>query len=206
MPSEKTIIIIKGGLWLAAAASVIGVFYTIGAANKELSLFYGFLIALSAVLYVALFVLDIWDYWKNRIRSYEDESEIKEYLWNWISKGGQVVIFTHDMSWACDEGIKKMLFDKARMAELSIILPKQTALTCDLENAGANIYSYESINYVPQSRFTIIHKDRFDAQVAIGRKDKLNGKHIIEEFALGEHPVFAVANDLVEIVKRIQTK
>lgn len=206
MPSEKTIIIIKGGLWLSAAASVIGVFYTIGAASAELSLFYGFLIALSVVLYVALFVLDIWDYWKNRIRSYKDESEIREYLWNWISKGGQVAIFTHDMSWASNEDIKKMLFNKAKMSELTIILPKQTALTRDLETSGANIFSYDSLDYVPQSRFTIIHKDRFDAQVAIGRKDKLNGKHVIEEFALGEHPVFAVANDLVEILKRFQTK
>ncbi|MCI0562065.1 MAG: hypothetical protein MN733_26555, partial [Nitrososphaera sp.] len=85
--------------------------------------------------------------------------------------------------------------------ELTICLPDRIALADELEREGARVCLYPRLGYTPQSRFTIINKDRMDSQVAVGRR--IRDKHVIEEFSLGEHPVFSVANDLVEVISRL---
>jgi hypothetical protein len=137
----------------------------------------------------------------SQVHAFKSTKEINDYMYDWISKGGRVVIFTRDMSWASDPRIKELLYHKAAREELSICVPKKIPLTNELQKHGAQILSYESLGYIPQSRFTIINKDRMDANLAVGHRIK--DDHVVEEFSIGAHPFFSVANDLVEIITRI---
>jgi hypothetical protein len=123
-------------------------------------------------------------------------------MFNWISKGNRVAIFTRDMTWTDTNDIKELLCKKAGNHELSIYLPEITQrikpFIEELKNYGASIYTYPELDLIPESRFTIINKDRSDAQVAVGRNVK--GKHTIEEYTIGEHPVFGIANDLTRVI------
>jgi hypothetical protein len=200
-----TMMLPRISLWLSSLASVIGFIYTMATNQTSLPMSYTVIVAFIIIAFFISLVLDYRDYLKQKPRSFKpDSNEIKQYLFNWISKGGHAAIFTRDMSWANDARIKNMLIAKARNSELTVILPKPNDLTHELEMSGANIISYEGLDYTPQSRFTIINKDRMDSQVAFGRRIK--DQHIIEEFANGNHPVFALANDLVEIVSQTQKK
>ncbi|VBB05616.1 Hypothetical protein LUCI_0826 [Lucifera butyrica] len=135
---------------------------------------------------------------------YQSIEEVNQYMFNWISKGGKVAICTRDMSWSDGANIRPLLFLKAKRNELCIVLPKHTDLSIELKNAGAEIYTYEELEHTPTCRFTIVDKDKDYARVAVGRK--INNQHIIEEFSLGSHPVFSVANDLVEVLKKYNEK
>ena len=110
---------------------------------------------------------------------------------------GRVAVFTRDMSWAGDAKIAQLLDAKAKRSELVICLPTHIPLTRELEALGAEIYTYQGLGYAPKSRFTVVRFERGDARVAIGRQ--IGGVHTIETFSVGEHPVFALAEDLVEI-------
>jgi hypothetical protein len=133
--------------------------------------------------------------------SLSNESEVNNYMYDWISTGRRVVIFTRDMSWASDKRIIEVLTIKAHNNELTICLPQHIQLTQKLEHEGAQIVSYSQLEYTPQSRFTIINKDRADAQVAIGFRR--NKKHVIQEYSSGDNAIFSLTNDLVEILSRV---
>ncbi len=140
--------------------------------------------------------------YKNRPKTYKNETEIGDYMKNWISKTGRTVIFTRDMSWANTKNIKDELIKKSTANELIMCMPKKTGLANELENLGAEIIEYSNLNYTPTSRFTIVHYGRSDAKLAIGRTDSA-GKHIITEFENGLHTQFHLAEDLVNILKEI---
>ena len=131
------------------------------------------------------------------------KNQVNDYMLTWVGQEGKTAIFSNDMTWAREDGrIKDVLLNKARRSELIVCLPKQIQLTEELEKAGAQVYTYEHLNVIPESRFTIVKFGRGDATVAIGRRTK-DGKHQIEEIANGEHPSFAVANDLINVIKAL---
>jgi hypothetical protein len=122
-------------------------------------------------------------------------------MFRWISQGGRVVVFTRDHTWAHESRIRELLSTKARRDELTICLPADTDLTRSLRSDGAEIIAYPQLGYTPGARFTIINDGRVaGAAVAIGRQ--IDGIQVIEEFPIGD-PVFAVAKDLVEVLRRI---
>src|SRR5262245_396895 len=71
-------------------------------------------------------------------------------------------------------------------------------ITNDLQRQGASIVTYEDLNHVPRSRFTIVDFGREGARVAVGVRS--GSDHIIQEFRSGFHPFFAVAEDLVKFL------
>ena len=187
--------------WAAAAASAIGLVWTVRPTGTPVTGTQGaFLAALGGVFALAA-VFDIRDHLRRQAKRYKTKSEINSYMFRWISNAGRVVIFTRDHTWAHDPNIRDLLFSKARKNELAICVPGDTELTRDLRSEGAEIITYSKLAYAPGSRFTIINDGRVaDAAVAIGRQ--VNGVQIIEEFPIGD-PVFAVAKDLVEVLRRI---
>ncbi len=155
------------------------------------------------VFYTYLIYTDVAAHIMNQPKSMKDQNEINEYMFNWLSDGGNAFIFTRDMSWAGVQKIERLLYTKARNNELSICLPQQTKLTKSLCNHGADILTYGELNYTPKSRFTIINKDRMDACVAVGRWVNKSKSHIIKEYSSGQDPIFNIADDLIEILKKI---
>jgi len=128
------------------------------------------------------------------------EEDIRAYLYAWISGSGRTAICTRDMSWAAAEGIRELLRQKAAKGELQLVMPKEIPLSRSLEQDGAETFYYPELAYVVQSRFTVRNLDRIDSAVAIGRQVGKN-HHVVE---LGtSDPAFFVAQDLVEIVRRL---
>jgi hypothetical protein len=187
----------KIATWVGTVASVASFVQTIAANSSD----YWILITFGCFFILGLgVVLEIVSYMRRRPKIYRDDKKIRDYLYRWIKGGGRVVIFTHDMTWAADQEMQDLLISKSRVNELTICLPHAIALTDLLQKGGASIITYENLDYVPTSRFTIIQDGRNDSQVAVGRR--INGRHIIEEYVAGAHPVFAIAKDLVEILRR----
>lgn len=160
----------------------------------------GGLIAVAALLAIVSVILRLREFWQSGVKSLNGADHIKDYLHQWISRGQRVVIFSRDLSWVDDEKMKQLLRIKAERHELELCLPQEIPISRELAGRGAEIYTYADLDYVPGSRFTIIDAGRHDAQVAIGRT--LGNRHVVKEISAGDDPLFAVANDLVEVIKR----
>jgi hypothetical protein len=157
----------------------------------------------AVLLLTASVVLSELRAWRrSKPMQYPTPEKIRDFMFRWISTEGRVVIHTRDMSWAGQEArIAELLRAKAESGELTICLPHRIPLTDDLEQIGAHVLTYARLGFEPRSRFTIVRHGREDAQVAIGRQ--VHGVHTIATYSLGEHSVFALAEDLVEFVERI---
>jgi len=187
--------------WVSSFASVLGVALVLWPTPNGLNSRQAAWLTALACLFALGLYLDIDKHLKKQPRKYKTPEQINDYMYRWITRGGRVVIFTRDMTWAQERRMENLLEDKARRGELSISLPKHTELTRRLETRGANVFTYEKIGHVPSSRFTIINDGRMDAAVAIGRQ--IDGVQVIEEFAEGQHPAFAIAEDLTEIIRKL---
>ncbi len=157
------------------------------------------LLLLAGVVVIALEVR----MWRgDRPSRFTSSEAIRRFMFDWISQDGRVCIYTRDMSWAQEETqITELLKQKAGRGELTLCLPHRIPLTDRLEADGARVYTYSNLNYAPLSRFTVVRAGREDAQVAIGRSIK--GVHTISTYSRGEHSVFALAEDLLEFVERL---
>jgi hypothetical protein len=184
---------------LGSLASTAALVLTLNPTN--LSAVQWLLVCIAALAFGAIGWLQYRD-WRANVRRkvYKTPKKIRDYMYKWISHGSRVAICTRDMSWVVDDEMRQMLSGKARAHELTLCLPTAIPLSDQLMAEGAAVVTYDVLRYVPQSRFTIVRQGRLDSKVAVGRHFPTG--HIIEEFALGDHPVFAVANDLVEILTR----
>jgi hypothetical protein len=122
-------------------------------------------------------------------------------MFQWISRGERVAIFSRDMSWVDDDQMRELLRTKARRHELILCTPRAIELSGELSQLGAEVHNYQELDYTPTARFTIINVGQHDSQVAIGRK--IGGIHTIQEATSGHDPLFAVADDLLSIVSRL---
>ena len=189
---------------LGSWVSVAGVFFWFHPSGQPINVWEGIFIGISMVFLFRVGWLEIKQY--NKIKRFpaHDKSRINNYMHSWISMGDRVAIFTRDMSWGNDRRIKNLLSLKAQKDELSIYVPITKPLIEELKAKGAHVFTYSQLEVDPQSRFTIINYGKGDAQVAIGRT--YGDKHIIEEFAVGDHPVFNVVVDLVRFLTEYNKK
>lgn len=182
-------------------ASLFSLILTIWPMNQPLSRLQLALFVVALLLFLFVIGYEIQDHVRHGPRLFTNLRKINDYMYNWISRGGRVAIFSRDLSWAGESRIKELLLSKARRDELCICLPKKIPAVEVFEREGAQICVYPELDYLPESRFTIVNRGRMGARVAIGRAIK--NRHRIDEFSQGEHPVFSLANDLVEIVERL---
>lgn len=193
-----------GMLWInllsiyGSAASLAGLAITVRDPNRDLSNLEVATYTFAAALLILGTFLTVRSHYRNRPRVCKTTESIRTYMQKWIGHPGRVLIFTRDMTWASNEDVKSALIEKARHDELTVILERRIPIAEELEKFGARVATYESLRHTPASRFTIINKDRQDAQVAVG--GKIGNKHVIHEFQQGHHPYFSVANDLAEIL------
>jgi len=189
---------ILGG-WISILLGLIGLWVTFNPDITQFSIFQVVLLTITVLGILFMIYWDIYSHLKRRPKLYRTTKQIDQYMHNWISQRGRVLIFTRDMSWAASQDIKKLLMDKAVRRELEICLPEPIPLTTELAAAGAEVFTYKSFNDSPYSRFTIIRYGKADARIAIGRN--VDGLHRIDEYSYGSDPVFSIAYDLVRLVK-----
>ncbi|MFC1903736.1 hypothetical protein ACFLXJ_03195 [Chloroflexota bacterium] len=183
---------------IGSFASLFGLFFLIRPRGEPLTSLQSMLLGVGICFMIAAITFQVWGYRKRKPKSMKKESQIRSYMYNWIFRGGKVAILSNDMSWVRDDEMRELLRSKANNNELYLCLPREISLSRELEQEGAKIHTYPELQYVPKSRFTIRNIGRTDEQVAVGRK--YGETHVIEEFSMGEHPIFSVADDLINVI------
>jgi hypothetical protein len=161
-----------------------------------------FVATLTTIFFVA------FEYISERRRHVYPRSDtvgIREYMHRWIEHGGRVAIWTRDISWADNGATKDLLTQKAKRKELILCMPELNGLAEELSAAGAEVCTYGAdVLELPAARFTIRDYGRDGSSVAVGRTR--GDTHVIEEFDSGSHPVFFIAQDLVEVARSVGAK
>lgn len=183
---------------IATCASILSLYFALQPLSTDRPWWHWLLIAFAIIACFLLTLREIAAHLRSAPKTYRSPRKINSYMHKWVSSGGRVVIFSRDMSWAHDEAIRQVLLEKAGRNELTICLEHPIGLTDELRGQGAQIVTYGALGHVPRSRFTIVDFGREGARVAVGVK--VGNDHVIQEFRSGDHPFFAVAEDLVKLL------
>jgi hypothetical protein len=189
-------------LQAATYASLIGLYFTIIPLGQPRAEWHWIIIILSTFAALALTWREIRDIIREGPKTYKSKEKINRYMCRWVSSGGRVVIFSRDLSWAGEEEVRDVLARKAERGDLTVCIENDIQLTSYLKTRGARIVTYGGLGFVPKSRFTIIDFEKEGARVAVGVHE--NGSHIIQEFRSGAHPFFAVAEDMVRFMMKVE--
>lgn len=182
---------------VASFCSVLGVYLTITPANDARPWWHWIVIALGAGLTLLIVFFEIREQRRHGAKIFKSKDKINGFMYNWVSNGGRALIFSRDMSWVNEE-IMQLLLTKARRRELTVCLEHSIDISERLKSEGAQIITYGNLGHIPRSRFTIVDFERDGARVAVGVGTKRG--HLIQEFEMGSHPYFAVAEDLVKFL------
>jgi len=130
----------------------------------------------------------------------KSDAHINTYMCKWISNRGRAVILSRDLSWGNKFNTKTVLLNKSKRKELVIFMQSETTLSKELASAGADLHYYGK-EFSPQSRFTIIGEGKAGSRIAVGTEKK--GRHIVYEYDTGEHPITALSDDLIALLRKI---
>lgn len=159
------------------------------------------MIALIVLLGLAVYFLFI----KRETKTYKSQEEINEFMKNWIKTNGVVKIFSRDLSWLDDEmyGILQ-----AKGGDLYLYVEKKNEKIEKIlqMNPESKIFFYEDIGFIPNSRFTIIHANKDEKQIAIAIKEQKGYKklkHIIyiSKDSDIDKKILGLANDLMNCME-----
>lgn len=162
-----------------------------------------------SLLLLAVVLLTVWDIleaYKERPRRYggkSRETKVRGYMINLLAGDGKCVVSSNDLSWAQGDA-KDALLKKATANSLELLMPRETELSKELEEAGAEVYYYGDAEYRFKSRFTIVNSARSDSYVAIGRGTRR--AHLITLVDSNSDPVYHMATDLKSLAKRVAQK
>lgn len=132
------------------------------------------------------------------------DKEINKFLRNFISRGTRVDIFSGKLSWvAKDQEMKQFLINKSKTDQINIFLPEINSVAKELKSAGINIYEYERIKYVPNSRFTLLNRGRPGGEVLAISKGTLPNHRIVEYDSVESPMLIAAASDLVYMIESL---
>lgn len=182
----------------ASYASILGLYFTLVPLDHQRPNWHWILLGASILATVVLILNEFLEYRRFAPKTYKSQGKIDSFMCKWVSGGGRVAIFSRDMSWARVDPIRAILRKKAEQNELIVCLEHPNELTIELEALGAEIVTYQNLNHIPRSRFTIVDYGREGARVAVGVHE--NSGHVIQEFRSGHHPFYAVAEDLVKFL------
>jgi hypothetical protein len=186
--------------WLAAAASLAGLFFTLRPPVGAMTpLQIGFLIAVALVFGFAAF-RDISDERRRAAKTYKSPAEINEYMHAMLRDSGRCEICSRDASWITDKRIYALLEGKAKRGELTFLVHMSTPQLEALARLGAELIVYGPLGFDPVTRFTVANSgNQASSYVAIGRK-KPNEPHTIEELD-SSHPTYSMALDLIRSIR-----
>jgi len=186
--------------WLAAAASLLGLFFTLRPPAGELTpLQIAFLLAVAVVFGFAAF-RDVRDERRRAAKTYKTQVEINNYMHAMLRNSGRCEICSRDASWINDQRIYTLLEGKAKRGELTFLVHKSTPELEALAGLGAEVIVYGPLGFDPVTRFTVANSgSQASSYVAIGRR-KPNEPHTIEELD-SSHPTYSMALDLIRSIR-----
>jgi len=186
--------------WLAAAASLAGLFFTLQPPTTSITAWQWFFLVAIVVVFGTAAVHDIIQEKKRSAKKYRSVAEINNYMYNILKNSGHCEICSRDASWIDDKRIFAVLEDKARSGALTFLVHKKTRKIVALQELGAEVIEYGALGFDPITRFTIVNSGNLaSSYVAIGRT-KPNEPHEIEELDAA-HPSYSMATDLIRSVR-----
>lgn len=186
--------------WLAAAASLIGLFFTLRPPDGGLSTMQVSFVSLIVVVFGSAAVADIRNERRRAAKNYENASDINAYMYKILHNSGKCEICSRDASWIADKRIFSLLQTKASRGELTFLVHHSTREILALAQLGAEVIEYGVLGFEPVTRFTVVNAGNLaSSYVAIGRR-KLNGPFIIEELD-SSHPTYSMAQDLIRAIR-----
>lgn len=186
--------------WLAAAASLIGLFLTLQPVSGSLTPWQGSIVFLIIIVFSIAAIRDISEERRRAAKTYSDSTAINNYMYAMLRDSGRCEICSRDASWITDKRIYALLLNKAKRGELTFLVHKSTQELTALKNVGAEIIEYGSFGFAPITRFTVVNAGNPPSSyVAIGRR-KPNELHTIEELD-SSHPTYSMALDLIRSIK-----
>lgn len=185
---------------LSGLASILGLIIAIFC-NKQGNLSWIEWMSLIILCLSSIYLL--YDWYTHRPQSFDcnDKKNIDKYMLKLFSSRDPIFIFTNSMSWAENPDIMKQLKYKAKQKQLTVCLPKIIEKAKELKKDGARIIEYNYMNYIPQSRFTIVRYKSFSAKVSVGRT--IDDIHTIEEYGNGKHIFFSLATDMANMLTEL---
>lgn len=194
---------------IASICTILGVSIKNVLEFWKLSSFGGKLVLLlAAAASIVIAVLDLQNWWRNRAKRHKSELSINNYLLRLLQRGGSVSVFANHLSWIrSSPSIRNLLVQQARAGrDVRIYVPHNFDLTRELSAEGVRIITYESLEYEPEARFTLLNPNEPGSSLlAIGQGTLPD--FFIEEFSDATHSrVISVARDLLQIVERISAR
>lgn len=186
--------------WLAAAASLVGLFFTLTPPSSSLSAWQILFLALVIIVFGGAAFMDIRSDLKKAAKKYKSQDEINNYMYDMLKNSGACEVCSRDATWVSVDRIFVLLQEKATKKELTFLVHTKNSTIKRLEGLGASVIEYGKLGFDPITRFTIVNSGNPNSSyVAIGRK-RLNEPHTIEELD-GSHPTYSMAADLIRSVK-----
>lgn len=140
-----------------------------------------------------------------KIFNCKTQSQINNYLKNFIARGSRVDIFSGRLSWVAEgNDMRTFLIKKARSCEINIFLPQMNDIAHDLQNNGINVHEYRDIEYAPRARFTLLNRERPGGEVIAISSGALPDHRIVEYEASNSPMLIAAASDLVAMVEKLR--
>lgn len=186
--------------WIAAAASLIGLFFTLRPpAGSQSAMQTGF-VGLVCIVFGAAAFSDIRAERRRAAKSYKDTAAINNYMYAMLRNSGMCEICSRDASWISEKRIYSLLEDKARRGELTFLVHHGTPQLKALAELGAEVIEYGAFGFDPVTRFTVVNSgNQASSYVAIGRQ-KPKESHTIEELD-SSHPTYSMARDLIRSIR-----
>jgi membrane protein implicated in regulation of membrane protease activity len=186
--------------WLAAAASLVGLFFTLHPPSAPFATWQVALLLAVLVLFSFAAFRDLRDEWKRAAKAYKSAAAINGYMYAMLRNSGRCDICSRDASWIADARIYPLLKEKAQRGELTFLVHKATPELLSLQSCGAEVIEYGALGFDPVTRFTVVNAgNQSSSYVAIGRR-KPNEPHTIEELD-SSHPTYSMAIDLVRSIR-----
>lgn len=186
--------------WLAAAASLAGLFLTLRPPIGTLTTFQVTTLVVIGLVFGVAAIRDIRDERRRAAKAYKSQQEVNEYMYAMLRDSGRCEICSRDASWISEERIYTLLQGKARRGELTFLVHKNTMELEGLSALGAELIVYGPLGFDPVTRFTVVNSgNHASSYVAIGRK-KPNEPHTIEELD-SSHPTYSMAIDLIRSIR-----
>lgn len=186
--------------WLAAAASLIGLFFALRPPDGGLSNMQVGFVSVIVVVFGSAAFSDIRNERRRAAKKYENADDINAYMYKMLNSSGNCEICSRDASWIADKRIFSLLQTKASRGELTFLVHHSTDEILALAQVGAEVIEYGVLGFDPVTRFTVVNAGNLaSSYVAIGRR-KPGEPHMIEELD-SSHPTYSMARDLIRAIR-----
>lgn len=190
------------GLTLVCAyGSLLGLYLSVYPASSEHPTWHLVGLFILACAFAWIIVTEIKQALRESHRVYRPGKQINRYMCRWVSRPGRTAIVSRDLSWGNSEGARSALLAKAKSSDLILYMHHKTELSEELRKAGAEIRYYDGVEFEPKSRFTVIGYGKDGSRVAVGTMR--DDKHVVYEFDTGTHPIAALSDDLITLLKSV---